>query len=239
VEISAPYIIYLLPPSKLLIFGTNDDSYLGQRSDAKKEMRIDAAISLPLNVFYGATVPACLLILRKQRPPERRDQVLLIYAARHCRELSAQNELRPQDVMRMLVHYHAYGDDAKVAGLAAEHSGRIYRQIDLREEDEVGRLEAEYQHHADKLRALDTELAAVRHRENGAKIKSEKEKAVAAVAKVEKQREKAAARRDERIVEARRRAEEDRQDVAKVGDELVALYADPDASQACACGRAR
>jgi type I restriction enzyme M protein len=35
------------------------------------------------------------------------------------------------------------------------------------------------------------------------------------------------AERDERIAEARRRAEDDRQDVAKVGDELVALYADP------------
>jgi len=48
---------------------------------------IDAVISLPLNVFYGAGVPACLLILRKERPPERSDQVLLIYAARHYREL--------------------------------------------------------------------------------------------------------------------------------------------------------
>jgi hypothetical protein len=96
---------------------------------------IDAVISLPLNVFYGAGVPACLLILRKQRVPERRDQVLLIYAARHYRELSAQNELRPQDVMRMLVHCHAYGDSAKVSGLVAEHSARIRKQIDLREED--------------------------------------------------------------------------------------------------------
>ena len=29
----------------------------------------------------------------------------------------AQNELRPQDVMRMLVHYHAYGDATKAPGL--------------------------------------------------------------------------------------------------------------------------
>ena len=52
-----------------------------------------------------------------------------------------------------------------------------------------------------------------------------------ALGKLEKAREKVAAKvaeRDERIAEARRRAEDDRQDVAKVGDELVALYADPD-----------
>ena len=71
-----------------------DDEHLIRRALLDSRM-IDAVISLPLNVFYGAGVPACLLILRKQRPMERRDQVLLIYAARHFRELSAQNELSP------------------------------------------------------------------------------------------------------------------------------------------------
>jgi len=115
-------------------------------------------------------------------------------------------------VMRMLVHYHAYGDAAKVLGLAQEHSGRIYRQVDLREDEEVGRLQAEYQVYADKLAALDVEITAAR-------------------AKLDKPREKLAAKvaeRDERIGEARRRANDDRQDVARVGQELVALYADAD-----------
>jgi type I restriction enzyme M protein len=160
-------------------------------------------------------VPACLNILRKQRSPERRDQVLLIYAARHYRELSAQNELRPQDVMRILVHYHAYGDAAKVPGLVAAHSGRIRKQIDVREEDEVGRLQAEYQEHADKLTKLDTETATARATLGVGNINAEK-----VAAKMTE--------RDERIAEARRRAEDDRQDVTKVGEELVALYADPD-----------
>lgn len=207
-----------------------DDEHLIRKALLESRL-IDAVISLPLNVFYGAGVPACLLILRKQRPAERRDQVLLLYAARHYRELSAQNELRPQDVMRMLVHYHAYGDAAKVASLVAQHSGRIRKQIDLREEDEVGRLEAEYQTHADKLAALDAEVAVARVWESAARTKDEKAKAAAAVAKVEKRREKVAAKvaeRNERIAEARRRAEDDRKDVTTVGEELIALYADPD-----------
>jgi len=58
--------------------------------------------------------------------------VLLIYAARHYRELSNQNELRPQDVMRILIHAHAYGDAAKVPGLVEQHAGRLHRQIDRR-----------------------------------------------------------------------------------------------------------
>jgi type I restriction enzyme M protein len=206
-----------------------DDEHLIRKALLESRL-IDAVISLPLNVFYGATVPACLLILRKQRPPERRDQVLLLYAARHYRELSAQNELRPQDMMRMLVHYHAYGDAAKVPGLVAQYSEHIRKQIDLREEDEVGRLEAEYQPHSDRLAAPEAELAEGRKRQSVANAKDEKAKAAAPVAKAEKQREKVAAKvseRDERMAEARRRAEEDRKDVSAVGAELIALYADP------------
>jgi type I restriction enzyme M protein len=48
---------------------------------------------------------------------------------------------------------------------------------------------------------------------------------------VQKQWEKVAAKmaeREQRIAEARRRAEDDRKDVTAVGEELIALYADPD-----------
>jgi type I restriction enzyme M protein len=133
--------------------------------------------------------------------------------------------------MRMLVHYHAYGDAVKVQGLVGEHAGRIRRQIDVDEAEETGRIEAEYQPHVDKLAALDAELAERRAREAAAKTKHEKEKTAADVAKVEKAREKLAAKlaeRDEHIADARRRAEDDRKSVAAVGDELTALYADPD-----------
>lgn len=207
-----------------------DDEHLIRKALLDSRL-IDAVISLPLNVFYGAGVPACLLILRKQRPMERRDRVLLIYAARHFRELSAQNELRPQDVMRMLVHYHAYGDAAKVPGLVDEHAGRICRQIDARETEEVGRIEAEYQPHAHKLTALDAALAEARGKKSAAGTKREKAKIAGAITALEKQREKLVAKLAERdgcIAESRRRAEDDRKEVGAVGDELIALYADSD-----------
>src|SRR5438093_2729621 len=193
-----------------------DDEHLIRKALLDSRL-IDAVISLPLNVFYGAGVPACLRILRRQRPAARRDKVLLIYAARHYRELSAQNELRPQDVMRMLVHYHAYGDATKVPALIEEHAGHIRRQIDAREAEETGRIEAEYQAQADKLAALDDELAEARKREAAARTKQEKDKAAADLARLEKAREGLAAKlaeRDERIAEARRRAKDDRKDVA-------------------------
>lgn len=205
-----------------------DDEHLIRRALLESRL-IDAVISLPLNVFYGAGVPACLLILRKQRPIERRDQVLLIYAARHYRELSNQNELRPQDVMRILVHYHAYGDESKVPALVKEHSDRLRREIDRRESDEVGRVEAEHQPHTDRVTALDSAITEAKQNERAAEAKRDKTKAASAVTTLVKQRDTIAqkvAQRDERIAEVRRNAEDDRVDVSAVSEELVTLYAE-------------
>jgi type I restriction enzyme M protein len=207
-----------------------DDEHLIRKALLESRL-IDAVVSLPLNVFYGAGVPACLLILRKQRLFQRRDKVLLIYAARHYRELSAQKELRPQDVMRILVHYHAYGDAAEVPDLVNENASRIRRQIVAREDEDTGRIVAEFEMQSDKLATLDLELIEARKSEVKAMAMQDKAKAARAIVKIEKQRERLAAKlaeRDQRIEEARRRADVDRKDVAGVGDELVALYADPD-----------
>jgi type I restriction enzyme M protein len=207
-----------------------DDEHLTRKTLLESRL-IDAVISLPLNVFYGAGVPACLLILRKQRRPERHENVLLVYAARHFRELSNQNELRPQDVMRILVHVHAYGDSTKVPELVAQHSGRIREQINAREHDEMERLEAEYADVTARLAKLETEVAEKHSELKKVTAKTARDKAEAALAKLEGQRDKAAAKiaeRDEKIVEARRRAEDDRSDVKQVGTELGALYGDSD-----------
>lgn len=207
-----------------------DDEHLIRKALLESRL-IDAVISLPLNVFYGAGVPACLLILKKQRPVARHDQVLLVYAARHYRELSNQNELRPQDVMRMLVHYHAYGDVAKVPELVALHSQRIREQINQQEHLEIERIEAEYTDHAARLARLETQVAEAQAELPNIKGKTQRDKAEVALAKLTGQRDKAAAKiaeRDEKIAEARRRAEDDRRDVEQVGAELGALYGDPD-----------
>jgi len=74
-------------------------------------------------------------------------------------------------------------------------------------------------------------MAETRRKKSAAGTKQEKTKIASAIVKLEKQREKLAAKlaeRDERITESRRRAEDDRKDVGAVGDELVSLYADPD-----------
>lgn len=192
---------------------------------------IDAVIALPLNVFYGAGVPACLVILRKQRPPERHDKVLLVYAARHFRELSNQNELRPQDVMRILVHVHAYGDSSKVPALVDTYGRYIGDQINAREIDEVERLAAEFLEYVESLKTIDTAIDEAKRKLRDVSGKALRANGETALVKLEAQREKAAsklAERDHKIAETRRRAQEDREDIDCVGVELAKLYLDKD-----------
>lgn len=131
----------------------------------------------------------------------------------------------------MLVHDHAYGNAGRVPALVAQHSQRIRAQISQREQEEVERLEAEYPDHTERLAQIDAARAAAQAVLARQTTKAEKKEAEAALKKLESQRARPAARvteRDERIAETRRRAEDDREEVIKVGEELTALYDNPD-----------
>lgn len=206
-----------------------DDEYLIRRALLEAGL-VEAVISLPLNVFYGAGVPACLLLLRRNRPPETRDTVLLIYAARHYRELSAQNELRPQDVMRILVHFHAYGDSSRVEELCARFSEEIISQIAAQEDDEVGRLVAEYEPHVTRIEELQKEIADCEGGLAAATTRRDTSVWERKITRVKGQIEKleqTIADRDALIAAAHSQAVEDRNDVSVVREDLLAIYADP------------
>ncbi len=63
---------------------------------------IEGVVGLPPNLFYGNTIPGCLLFFNRCKPPERRGKVLFVYAAKGFEELSNQNRLRRQDVDRIV-----------------------------------------------------------------------------------------------------------------------------------------
>lgn len=206
-----------------------DDEYLIRRGIMDAGM-LDAVISLPLNIFYGAGLPACLLIIGKNRSEDRKRKVLMIYAARHYQELSAQNKLRPQDVMRILVHYHAYGDADKARELVEYHQGRLQTVVTENEESEAARITAEYEEWTTKLAESETEIAAVSARIAQESRKTEAAKLERDRVRLERQADRPRRKleeRDERILDVRKRAEEERQAVDAVGEELAALYADP------------
>ncbi|WP_395142676.1 N-6 DNA methylase, partial [Armatimonas sp.] len=206
-----------------------DDEYLIRRGILESGM-LDAVIALPLNIFYGAGVPACLLILNKNRASERAGKTQLVYAARHYRELSAQNQLRPQDVMRILVHYHAFGDPLKAASLAYFHRDRLHGIVGRDEALEIERIKAEYEEWEQKVKELRQKISFMERKLMLEVKKTEISKGDREIAKVEKSLErplKKLEERDEKIAEAKKRAAEDCQAIHDVAEELITLYNGP------------
>jgi type I restriction enzyme M protein len=62
---------------------------------------IEAIISLPPGLFYGTGIPACVLVVNKNKPDALRDKVLFINADREFAEGKNQNKLRPEDMEKI------------------------------------------------------------------------------------------------------------------------------------------
>jgi type I restriction enzyme M protein len=66
-----------------------------------KDDVIEAIISLPPGLFYGTGIPACVLVMNKNKPDELRGKVLFINADREFAEGKNQNKLRPEDIEKI------------------------------------------------------------------------------------------------------------------------------------------
>jgi type I restriction enzyme M protein len=80
---------------------------------------IEAIIGLPPNLFYGAGIPACILVLRPNltgqspnpnKPEGRRGQVLFINADAEFHAGRAQNYLRPEHVEKIVSTFDRFED---------------------------------------------------------------------------------------------------------------------------------
>jgi type I restriction enzyme M protein len=60
--------------------------------------RVEAIIGLPSALFYNTGIPACVLILNKQKPENLKNKVIVIDASNEFAEGKNQNSLRPQDI---------------------------------------------------------------------------------------------------------------------------------------------
>ncbi|MDX6770039.1 MAG: class I SAM-dependent DNA methyltransferase [Elusimicrobiota bacterium] len=105
---------------------------------------IEAVIGLPSNLFFGASIPACLLILNKKKPAARKGKVFFLYGARDFQQLKNQNKLRPEDVDKIIKAYRsgvAVEKYCRPAGLDEirrnDYNLNIPRYIDITEEEEV------------------------------------------------------------------------------------------------------
>ncbi len=72
---------------------------------------LDAVIGLPANIFFGTSIPTCILVLRKDRAKletERNRNVLFIDASQHFEKVKTQNMLREEDIQKIIDTYQLY-----------------------------------------------------------------------------------------------------------------------------------
>jgi type I restriction enzyme M protein len=105
---------------------------------------LEAVIGLGPNLFYGASLAACILVFRQQKAPERRHKVLILDASKEFRAGRAQNELLPEHVERILDWYRDYRDVEGVAHVATleeiaanDHNLNITRYVEPPLEEET------------------------------------------------------------------------------------------------------
>jgi type I restriction enzyme M protein len=70
-----------------------------------RENILDAVVGLPANLFYGAGIPAALMVFDKSREPMGKGEVLFIDASREFEQATNQNKLREQDIEKIVDTY--------------------------------------------------------------------------------------------------------------------------------------
>lgn len=81
----------------------------GPEKEARRRIieagNLDAVIGLPLGLFYGTGIPACVIVLSKVNADSRKE-VMFINADRDYKEGKNQNSLRPEDIEKISYVYH-------------------------------------------------------------------------------------------------------------------------------------
>jgi type I restriction enzyme M protein len=75
----------------------------------------EAVIGFPQNLFYGASIPAAVIILNKNKPADKKGKVLFIEASQGFVKDGNKNKLRLEDIEHIVATYEAFTDEDKFA----------------------------------------------------------------------------------------------------------------------------
>jgi type I restriction enzyme M protein len=127
-----------------------------------KEMNaLDAVIGLPANIFYGTSIPTCIVVLKKCREVD--DNIVFIDASGedHFKKEGNQNVLRDEDVEQIVNTYRnretidKYSYVATLAEIAENNYNlNIPRYVESFEEEEAVDLDAV----SEELKQVETDL---------------------------------------------------------------------------------
>ncbi|MDH4424342.1 type I restriction-modification system subunit M [Bacillus cereus] len=123
---------------------------------------LDAVIGLPANIFFGTSIPTCILVFKKCRKHD--DNVLFIDASNEFEKGKKQNHLSDEHVEKIIATYLSRETIDKYSYAATleeikenDYNLNIPRYVDTFEEEEQIDLEAV----ATRLKEIDAEIAEV------------------------------------------------------------------------------
>lgn len=120
-----------------------DAEYLIREGFIKNDL-IECVIVLPSKLFYGNSVPGCLVVLNKRKKPEHKGRILLIWASRNYQNANPQNMLRRADCMRVIIPWRAFGDLNQCRDLIPEHELALIADIECERDAALDEIEAAY-----------------------------------------------------------------------------------------------
>ncbi len=129
---------------------------------------LDAVIGLPANMFYGASIPACILVFKKCR--EHPNDILFIDASRRFQKVGNKNQLRTEDIDKIVSTYRQRNAEEKYSHIASlqevqgnDYNLNIPRYVDTFEEEETIDIQAvatQLQELEKDMQATDKRIAA-------------------------------------------------------------------------------
>lgn len=132
----------------------------------KEKNYLDAVIGLPANIFYGTSIPTCILVFKKCR--ENEDNILFIDASKEFEAGKNQNRLRDEDVDKIIEAYINREEIEKYSHVATlqeveenEYNLNIPRYVDTFEEEEeidIKQVQQELKEIDKQIEEVDKEL---------------------------------------------------------------------------------
>jgi type I restriction enzyme M protein len=121
---------------------------------------LDAVIGLPANIFYGTSIPTCIMVYKKCR--ENPEDVLFIDASNDFEKVKTQNILREEHIEKIVSTYRNRTETEKYSKRASlqeininDYNLNIPRYVDTFEVEEEIDIDAL----AKEIKALDFEMA--------------------------------------------------------------------------------
>ena len=109
---------------------------------------IKGIIGLPPNLFYGTGIPACIIVLDKEKA-ENRQEIFIIDASKGFVKDGNKNRLREQDIHKIVDVFNKQWEIPKYSRMVSvteiasnEYNLNIPRYIDSQEEEDIQDIEA-------------------------------------------------------------------------------------------------